>query len=97
MADPQSLWRSRRLRGERFEVEPREPSFRLTPLRCFYPLSFTFDRETRYLEQPTKRHQVELLSVEEESDLFGDDQIKYLPSNFPFAIYQTPLSPSPKR
>jgi hypothetical protein len=44
-----------------------------------------------------KRRQVELLSIEEENDSLGDDQIDYLPSSFPFAIYQLPSMPSPKR
>ena len=36
--------------------------------------------------------------MEERSDSLRDGQIEYLPSNFSFAIYQTPLSsPCPKR
>ena len=96
MADLRSLRRSRSLRGERPEAKLGESSFSLTPLRHFCPLSF--DREAKDFKQPTKCHRVELLSVEEESDSFGDDWVDYLPSGFPFTIYQTHLSsPSPKR
>ena len=96
MADPRSLRRSQRLRGERPEAESEESFYNLTPLHCVY--SYCFDRESRDLEQPTKCRQTELLSVEERSDSLEDSQIEFLPSNFHVAIYQTPPSlPSPKR
>ena len=76
--------------GERLEVEPREPSFRLTPLQHFRSASFTLDREARDFKQPAKHRWVELLYVKEESHSFGDDWIDYLPYSFLFAIYQVP-------
>ena len=66
-------------------------------MRCFRSASFTLSKEARDLEKPMKRRQIELLSVEEESDSLGDDRTDYLPSSFPFSIYQPPSSPSPKR
>ena len=96
MADPRSLRRSRRLQGERPEVGPEDPSSRFTPLRHVY--THSFDQESRDSDQTIKRRWTEPPSVEETSDSLEESQIEYLPSDFPFVIYQNPLSsPSPKR
>jgi hypothetical protein len=96
VANPQSLQRSRRIRGERLEAESEESSYNLTPL--WHVFSYSFDQESRDLEQPTKCRQTKLLSIEERSDSLEDSRTKFLPSDFTFSIYQTPpSSPSPKK
>ena len=60
-------------------------------------VSFTLSRESRELERPLKRRRLDLLSIEEESDSPRDNQIDYLPFDFPFALYQPPSPTSPKR
>ena len=96
MADLQSLRRSRRLYGKRPEVGPEDPSFGFTPLRHVYTKSF--DQESRDSEQTIKRHRIEPPSIEETSDPPEESRIEYLPLDFPFAIYQTPMSsPSSKK
>ena len=72
-------------------------SYSNAPLRQFRSVSFTLSREARELEQPCKRHRLDLLSIEGENDSLGDNQINNLPSDFPFSIYQFPSPPSPKR
>ena len=44
-----------------------------------------------------KRRRLDLLSIEIESDSPRDNQNDYLPSDFPFALYQPPPPPSLKR
>ena len=80
MADPRSLWRSRRVQGRRPEAESEESSYNLTPLQRFRPVSFTIDPKARDSELPAKRHRTKLLSVKERSDSLEDDWIDSLPS-----------------
>ena len=54
-------------------------------------------REIWELERALKRRRLDLLSKEIESESPRDNQIDYLPSDFPFALYQPPPPPSPKR
>ena len=90
MADPRLLRRSRRLQGEEPEVQPEDLSFSVTPLRWAYTQAF--DQDSRNSEQTIKRRKIELPSIEETSDPPEESQIEYLPPDFPFAIYQTPVS-----
>ena len=97
MANPRPLRWSQRLQGRELEVSPWASPPRHTPLQQFRPVSFTLSREARELKRTLKRHQLDLLSIEKESDSPRDNQIDYLPFDFPFAIYQPPSPPFPKR
>ena len=97
MADSRPLGRSRRIQGREPKVDPWESSPRHTPLRRLRPISFTLSREIQELERPLKHCRLDLLSIEIESDSPRDNQIDYLPSNFPFSLYQPLPPPSPKR
>ena len=93
MADP---WLLRRSQGKELEVRPEDPSSGLTPLRHVYTQAL--DQDSRDSQQTIKYRKIELPSIEEISDPPKESWIEYLPPNFPFAIYQTPVSlPSSKK
>ena len=90
MDDPRPLWQPQRLQGREPEVNPWTHYIRHAPLRRLRPIAFTLSESGRSQERSSKRHWLHPTPIEIEINSPRDNQIDYLPSDFPFAIYTPP-------